>query len=107
MGKAIKDKKHNAAVQQVALDAMQVALNASATSQLAMRLTAEALQRSADEETDELLDVLTKVTGGGWARGGAGGRGGRRGGRCELDVLFELILRGVLVTALTVLAPLY
>ncbi len=40
---------------------MQAALTATATSALAMRLTTEALQKSASEETDELLDLLTKV----------------------------------------------
>ena len=46
---------------QVAVHAMQAALNATATSALAMRLTKEALHRSANEETDELISVLSQV----------------------------------------------
>lgn len=37
------------------------ALNASASSALSMRMTSEALARSASQETDELLTILNKV----------------------------------------------
>ena len=46
---------------QVAIKAMQAALNATATSTLAMHMTKEALHRSADQETDELINVLNQV----------------------------------------------
>lgn len=68
--------------------AMQLALNATATSALAMQLTGEALQRSATEEASELLSMLVQVCAGCRGRQGryvgaglntkrvAGGRGG-------------------------------
>ena len=46
---------------QVAVKAMQAALNATATSTLAMDMTKEALHRSANQETDELISVLNQV----------------------------------------------
>ena len=48
---------------QVAVHAMQAALNATATSALAMHLTKEALHRSANDETDELINVLNQAGG--------------------------------------------
>ncbi|GAX76711.1 hypothetical protein CEUSTIGMA_g4157.t1 [Chlamydomonas eustigma] len=59
---ANKDHKHADQIKEVAVHAMQQALNATATSALAVKLTREALHRSANEETDELIAVLTQMT---------------------------------------------
>jgi hypothetical protein len=40
---------------------LQAALNATTTSSLAMHMTSNALTASANEETNELLHVLTQV----------------------------------------------
>ncbi len=50
---------------------MHLALNATASSTMAIQLTSEALQRSATEEAAELLAMLVKV------RTGDGGEEGR------------------------------
>lgn len=40
---------------------LQAALNATSTSNLAMRMMSDALSVSAEEETNELLSILTQV----------------------------------------------
>lgn len=50
---------------------MRLALNATATSALAMQLTGEALERSATEEASELLGMLVQVHEGGDTAGQA------------------------------------
>eukprot|EP00198_Chlamydomonas_reinhardtii_P010547 XP_001699884.1 amino acid transporter [Chlamydomonas reinhardtii] len=59
---AKKHNKHDEEVKRAAVAAMQLALNATATSALAMQLTGEALQRSATEEASELLSMLVQVS---------------------------------------------
>ena len=79
---------HPSCCMQVAVHAMQAALNATATSALAMRLTKEALHRSANEETDELISVLSQVGGrrlclcGSWAKCGSARGRSRWGESC-------------------------
>ncbi|GIL69646.1 hypothetical protein Vretimale_10277 [Volvox reticuliferus] len=59
---AKKSNKHDDEIKKAAALAMQLALNATATSALAMQLTGEALQRSATEEANELLGMLVQVS---------------------------------------------
>ncbi|GIL68151.1 hypothetical protein Vafri_21436 [Volvox africanus] len=59
---AKKSNKHDDEIKKAAALAMRLALNATATSALAMQLTGEALQRSATEEASELLGMLVQVS---------------------------------------------
>jgi len=52
---------HGCGVLLCACSHVQVALNATSTSNLAMRMMADALAVSAQEETDELLNILKEV----------------------------------------------
>ena len=64
VSKAKDDPHHSGSsqIKDVATQAMRVALNATATSALAMNLTRQALQKSAHKETEELISVLNRVT---------------------------------------------
>lgn len=53
--------KPDSQVTDEAVAAIQHALNASATSQLAMKLTSHALEAAASEQTSELLGMLRRV----------------------------------------------
>ncbi|MEW5298488.1 MAG: hypothetical protein WDW36_001604 [Sanguina aurantia] len=53
--------KHDSEIKEVAAAAMQLALNATASSTLAMQMTSDALARSANEEASDLLSMLTQV----------------------------------------------
>uniref|UniRef100_A0A7S0RDG9 Amino acid transporter transmembrane domain-containing protein n=1 Tax=Chlamydomonas leiostraca TaxID=1034604 RepID=A0A7S0RDG9_9CHLO len=59
---ARKANKKDAEVRADAAAAMQAALNATATSQLALGVTQQVLKASASQEADELVAALTKVT---------------------------------------------
>ncbi|KAG2489705.1 hypothetical protein HYH03_011812 [Edaphochlamys debaryana] len=59
---AKKGGKQADEVKRAAVAAMQLALNATSASSLAMQLTGEALQRSAAEEASELLSMLVQVS---------------------------------------------
>jgi hypothetical protein len=58
---AKRDHKRDALLKDTAMMAMHKAMGATELSAMAMQMTTEALQHAASEETNELVDVLTKV----------------------------------------------